>query len=74
MLAFIGMMFVPFLGLVGIGGYYFLTFAIPFLVIRWWVKFGRIKTDDGDFIRGKRIVMIISVLAVFPIIRLFFVF
>jgi len=68
MLAFIGMMFVPFLGLVGFGGYYFLMFAIPVLVIRWWIKFGRIKSDDKEFGSGKTIVIVITVLALLPLV------
>jgi hypothetical protein len=30
-------------------GFTFLEFAIPFMCIRWWVKYGRIQTTDPDF-------------------------
>ena len=52
-LAFAGLIFVPFLGLAGIAGTWFLRVAIPIMFIRWWVKFGRIKTADPEF-RGAR--------------------
>ncbi|MGD0738810.1 MAG: hypothetical protein ABR957_04380 [Terracidiphilus sp.] len=66
-LAFIGIMFIPFFGLLGIVGYYFLLVAVPFLTIRWWVKFGRIKADDSDFRRARITVIVISALIVIPI-------
>jgi hypothetical protein len=66
-LAFIGIMFIPFFGLLRIVGYYFLLVAVPFLAIRWWVKFGRIQADDSDFRRARITVIIISVLIVIPI-------
>ncbi len=66
-LVFIGVMFIPFMGLLGIVGYYFLLVAVPFLAIRWWVKFGRIHADDSDFRRARVTVVVISVLIVIPI-------
>ena len=66
-LAFIGIMFIPFFGLLGIAGYYFLLVAVPFLAMRWWVKFGRIRADDSDFRRARITVIVISALIVIPI-------
>lgn len=66
-LAFFGIMFVPFFGLLGIVGYYFLLVAVPFLAIRWWVKFGKIQADDSDFRRARITVIVISALIVIPI-------
>ena len=66
-LVFIGVMFIPFMGLLGIVGYYFLLVAVPFLAIRWWVKFGKIQADDSDFRRARITVIVISVLIVIPI-------
>jgi hypothetical protein len=60
MLIFLGVMFVPFLGLLGVVGFYFLTFAVPVLSIRWWVRFGHIQCDDPDFIRAKRTMLIVT--------------
>ncbi|MBB5063121.1 hypothetical protein [Granulicella mallensis] len=54
---------VPFLGLAGVGGFWFLRLAIPAMVIRWWIRFGSIKTDDPDFARAKRIAIVISIVA-----------
>lgn len=53
-LAFIAVQFIPFMGLVGVVGVYFLILAIPFWTVRWWLKFWDIKADDLDFRRAKR--------------------
>lgn len=66
-LVFIGVMFIPFMGLVGLVGYYFLLIAVPVLAIRWWVRFGRIQADDSDFRRARITVIVISVLIAIPI-------
>jgi len=68
-LVFIGVIFIPFLGLLGIAGYYFLLLAVPFLAIRWWVKFHRIRTEDRDFRRARITVIIISILIPIPIVH-----
>ena len=52
-LTFFLVMFVPFLGLVGLAGLWFLRLAIPFMLIRWWIRFGKIKTDDRDFSQAR---------------------
>ena len=67
-LVFIGVMFIPFMGLLGVVGYYFLLVAVPFLAIRWWVKFGSLQTDDSDFRRARTTVIVISALIVIPIV------
>ncbi len=56
--------FVPFLSLIGIVGFMFLEAAIPVMAIRWWVKFGSIKTDDLDFARARRTAMGIGIGAI----------
>jgi hypothetical protein len=61
---------VPFMGLVGIVGYYFLLVLVPILAIRWWVKFSSIQTDDPDYRRARRNVMI--ALAIWAAFLLFF--
>ncbi len=53
MLTFVGLMFVPFLGLAGIVGLWFVRLAIPFMVIRWWVKFGKIETRVPEFTKAR---------------------
>jgi hypothetical protein len=68
-LVFLGIMFVPFFGLLGIVGYYFLLIAVPFLSIRWWIRFHGIRTDDRDFRRARMIVIIVSVLIAIPILN-----
>ncbi len=67
-LAFLAIMFIPFMGLLGFVGYYFLLVAVPFLTIRWWIKFYRIRTHDRDFRRARITVIVISVLVLIPIV------
>ncbi|MFZ0338100.1 MAG: hypothetical protein WAL45_08725 [Terracidiphilus sp.] len=66
-LAFFGIMFIPFMGLLGIVGYYFLLVAVPFLATRWWVRFSRVQSDDSDFQHARITIIVISVLIVIPI-------
>jgi hypothetical protein len=56
-------MFVPFLSLAGVAGLWFLRLAIPFMVIRWWIKYGSIKTGDRDFVRARKTAIVVSVIA-----------
>ena len=62
LLVFLGIMFVPFMGLLGVSGYYFLLFAVPIMAIRWWVRFHAIQADDFDFKRAKTTVIVVSIL------------
>jgi hypothetical protein len=66
---FVGLIFVPFLTLLGMVGYYFLTMAVPFMSILWWVKFHYIRVDDRDFNRAKSTVIVISVLSGLNLLR-----
>jgi len=49
---------VPFMGLVGMVGYYFLLVFVPLMVIRWWIRFSKLRSDDPDYRRAKRNVQI----------------
>jgi uncharacterized membrane protein YwzB len=51
----------------GLVGYYFLLIAVPFLAIRWWIKFRSIQTEDCDFKRARTTVIVMSVLVLIPI-------
>jgi hypothetical protein len=33
------------------------------MAIRWWIKFGRIKANDPDFVRAKRAAIVVSIIA-----------
>jgi hypothetical protein len=68
-LVFFGVMFIPFMTWLGMGGYYFLMFAVPFMTIRWWVKFHAIRADDRDFKRARMTVIVISVLCLLPLLN-----
>lgn len=63
LVTFFFLMFVPFVGLAGAVGLWFLRIAIPVMVVRWWIKFGSIKTDDPDFARAKRAAIIVGIVA-----------
>ena len=63
LVTFFFLMFVPFVGLAGAVGLWFLRTAIPVMVVRWWIKFGSIKTDDPDFARAKRAAIIVGIVA-----------
>jgi hypothetical protein len=69
-LVFLGLMFFPILNMLGSLGYDFLMFAVPFMTIRWWVKFGAIKADDRDFKRAKGTVIVVTILGSFPLLFL----
>jgi hypothetical protein len=53
---------VPFLSIVGVVGYYVLLVIVPMLELRWWTRFYSLRTDDPDFRRAKRNVVIGAVL------------
>jgi len=55
--------FVPFITLLGIVGLRFLEVAIPVMSVRWWVKFGSIKTDDPDLSRARGTAILVTFVA-----------
>jgi len=66
---FVALMYVPFTSLLGFAGYYFLLFATPVMAVRWWVRFGRIKTEDQEFRSAKRTTLIVGKLV--PLLLLY---
>lgn len=60
--SFFLIMFLPLIGLAAYLGMWFLRFAIPVMCIRWWIKFGRIQTDDPDYSRARNNATAVSVL------------
>jgi hypothetical protein len=69
-LVFFGVTFIPFVGLLGICGYYFLMFAVPIMTIRWWIKFHAIRSDDRGFKRAHTTVIVVSLLCLAPLVNL----
>lgn len=59
--AFLLILFVPFMTLLGELGLVFLAVATPVWVILWCFRFLRIQTDDPDFRRAKKTVLIVAV-------------
>jgi hypothetical protein len=62
----------------GLGGIGFvgLSIALPIWALRWWLKYGKIKTNDAEFNRARRTVKIVGICAslalVFLVIAPFF--
>jgi len=53
MFVFMGLSYIPFVPLVGWG--FFVTFIVVLvLLIRWQVKFGRLVTNDADYLKARR--------------------
>ena len=50
--------FLPLVGFVAMIGFYFLVVGVPVMTIRWWVKVGRLTSDESDWRRAKRTVLI----------------
>jgi hypothetical protein len=69
LLTFFGVMFIPFIGLVGAVGLLFVTYALPVLCVRWWIKYGAIHTSDVDFLRARLTAILISCLAALNLLR-----
>ena len=61
---FLALMLVPFIGLVGLAGTWFIRIALPIMCIRWWIKYGRVHTTDPDFSRARTSTILVSVAAI----------
>ena len=57
------LIFFPFLGLAGMFGFIFIKYAVPVMTIRWWIKYGRIKTTDPDFHKARGTVILVSAIS-----------
>jgi polyferredoxin len=63
LIPFGAVIFFPFLGLLGLVGFVFIKYALPIMVIRWWIKYGRIKTSDPDFRKARGTVIWVSAIS-----------
>ncbi len=69
LIAFTFLAFFPFLGLVGLAvGFVFVKYAVPVLVIRWWIRNAKIQTSEPDFGKAKRTVWFISGISLFVLL------
>jgi hypothetical protein len=57
------LIFFPILGLLGIVGFVFIKYAVPVMTIRWWIKYGRIKTTDTDLHKARGTVILVSAIS-----------
>jgi hypothetical protein len=53
-IAFFVLFLVPFLGIVGLVGYYVLLVLVPVMAFRWLIRYRSLRTPDPDFRRAKR--------------------
>lgn len=60
LIPFGALVFFPFLGLAGLVGFVFIKYAVPVMVIRWWIKYGRVKSQDLDLRRARKAVIVVS--------------
>jgi hypothetical protein len=60
LVSFVLIMLLPFLGMIGVAGLWFLRFAIPFMTIRWWMRYGSLKTIDPEFSRARTTAVIVG--------------
>ena len=54
---------VAFLGLAGLVGFVFIKYALPVMIIRWWAKYGRIKSADPDYRSARKTAILVSVVS-----------
>jgi len=64
LLTFFLLRYVPLLGLIGTVGFYFLLIAVPVMAVRWWIKFGSIRTSDSGFRTARFTVIVAGIFAV----------
>jgi hypothetical protein len=58
---FIVLRYAPIVGMVGAIGFIGLSIGIPIWALRWWIKFGAIKTGEADFLRARKTVKIAGI-------------
>jgi hypothetical protein len=63
LIPFAAIIFFPFLGLAGLVGFVFIKYAVPVMVIRWWIKYGRIKASDPDLRSARKTAILVSVVS-----------
>jgi hypothetical protein len=68
-LVFLLLSLLPLVGFAATIGFYFLVVAVPIMTIRWWIKFGRLTSDESDWRRAKRTALIsIGIWVIFVIL------
>jgi hypothetical protein len=68
LIPFGALIFFPFLGLAGTVGFVFIKYAVPIMAIRWWIKYGRIKSPDPDLRRARKTAIVVSVISLFVLL------
>lgn len=70
MLPFFGPMFAPLLSLMGVAGLWFLQIGLPILCVRWWIRYGRIRSTDPDYSKARGNATLVSCLLVILLVFL----
>lgn len=53
----------PFVGFLGTLGFWFLALATPVMVVRWFVKFGDLKSGDPEFVSARQAAIAVGIIA-----------
>jgi hypothetical protein len=53
---------VPFFGGVGVVGFYGLTVGVPVWALRWWIKFGKLASEDNEYVSARKSVRTIGII------------
>jgi hypothetical protein len=64
LITFFILVFVPLLGILGGVGLIFLRVAIPVMVIRWWIRYGKLHSTDPDLSKARKRAIVVTVVAV----------
>jgi len=60
----------PFIGFLGILALWFLAFATPVMVIRWFVKFGDLQSPDPEFINARHAAVAVAIVSALVLVVL----
>ncbi len=70
LIPFGAIVFFPFLGLAGLVGFIFIKYAVQVMTIRWWIKYGRIKSGDPDLRKARKTAILVSVVSLLVLLLL----
>ena len=70
LLPFGALMFVPFVSLGGLIGFVLMKYAVPIMTIRWWIKYGRLQTQDPDFRKARKTTIWVGIISLLTLLFL----
>ncbi|MCL2660935.1 MAG: DUF5305 domain-containing protein [Acidobacteriaceae bacterium] len=63
LIPFAVLIFLPFLSLLGLIGFIFVKYAVVVMTIRWWIKYGRLKSRDTDLLGARERTIVVGVIS-----------